>query len=116
MATLKDITLQNAETAAATANQCSPAGRGTIEDVEKKLQAQNVLISEAIDTMRAKVKKEEAMPIADEAGLSAVEKSMLKRQEKVEERAEERAKKIDDTTSMRWRRKERSNRLVERPF
>ena len=66
--TLKVISQQNAETAAATANLCPQAGRGTIEDFEKKLQAQNGLITEVIDTMKAKVKKEEADLTAEEAG------------------------------------------------
>ena len=72
--TLRNSSQQNAETAAATANLCPRAGRGTIEDFEKKLEAQNDLIIEAIDTMKAKVKKEEAGVNAEEAGLSAAEK------------------------------------------
>ena len=102
LGTLRVISQQNAETAAATANMCPRANGGTIEDFGKQLQMQNGLITEVIDTMRAKVKQEEAGLSGEEAGLSGMEEVWLSKLEKVEERAEERAKRIGDTCQMNF--------------
>ena len=73
------------------------------EDDDKKLQSQKNMIHEIMSMKKkTKVKTENATTPLEEAGLTARERSLLQKLEKVEEKAEERAKKNDEMMSLRW--------------